>query len=127
MFMVPTLASLAGDRQGPAAQTLRGAITDAHAASVRLVFGTDGGVLPHGQNAREFAAMVDAGVPVVEAIRAATINTARTFGQENDVGAIAARRAADIIAVDGDPLRDVQSLSRVVFIMRKGRIIRRPA
>jgi CubicO group peptidase (beta-lactamase class C family)/imidazolonepropionase-like amidohydrolase len=127
MFMMPTLASLVGDRQGPAAQALRRAIADAHAAGVRLVFGTDGGVLPHGQNAREFAAMVDAGVPVVEAIRAATINAARTLGLEKDIGAIAAGRAADIIAVDGDPLRDVQSLSRVVFVMRKGRVIRRPA
>jgi imidazolonepropionase-like amidohydrolase len=125
MFMVPTLASLAGQKTGPAAQALRKAIAAAHGAGVRLVFGTDGGVLPHGQNAKEFQAMVEAGVPAVEALRSATINAARTFGLENETGKIAVGRAADIIAVDGNPLRDVQAFSRVVFVMHKGRIVRR--
>ncbi len=90
------------------------------------MFGTDGGVLPHGENAKEFQAMVDAGVPALEAIRSATINAARTFGLDNETGTIAAGQAADIVAVDGNPLRDIQALSRVVFVMHKGRIIRRP-
>jgi imidazolonepropionase-like amidohydrolase len=126
MFMIPTLASLTGDRTGPAEQALCRAIATAHGAGVRLVFGTDSGVLPHGENAKEFQAMVDAGVPALEAIRSATINAARTFGLDDETGTIAPGRAADIVAVDGDPVRDVQALSRVVFVMHKGRIVRRP-
>ena len=122
VFMVPTLASLAGVKAGPAPQALRGAIATAHRAGVRLVFGTDGGVLPHGQNAKEFTALVDAGMPVIDAIRSATIGAARAFALDDHIGAIAAGQNADIIAVDGDPLRDVQALSRVVFVMQKGRI-----
>jgi imidazolonepropionase-like amidohydrolase len=126
MFLVPTLASVAGEKTGPAAQALRRAIATAHDAGVRLVFGTDGSVLPHGQNAKEFEAMVDAGVPALETIRSATINAARTFGLDNETGTIAPGRAADMVAVDGDPLRDIQALSRVVFVMHKGRMVRRP-
>jgi imidazolonepropionase-like amidohydrolase len=126
IFMIPTLASLAGGNTGPAAEALRRAVKIAHEAAVRLVFGTDGGVLPHGQNPREFSALVDAGIPPIEAIRAATVNAARTFALEREIGVIAEGHVADIIAVDGDPLRDVTALSRVLFVMHKGRIIRRP-
>jgi imidazolonepropionase-like amidohydrolase len=126
IFMIPTLASLAGGNAGPAAEALRRAVKIAQEAGVRLVFGTDGGVLPHGQNAREFSALVDAGIPPIEAIRAATVNAARTFALEREIGVIAEGHVADIIAVDGDPLRDVTALSRIVFVMHNGRIIRRP-
>jgi len=125
IFMIPTLASLAGSTD-PASEALRRAIGTAQKAGVRLVFGTDGGVLPHGQNAREFTALVEAGVPAIEAIRSATINAARAFGLDQDLGAIVDGRIADVIAVDGDPLRDVQALSRVVFVMHNGRIVRQP-
>ena len=77
IFMVPTLASLAGERTGPAAVALRRAVAAAQRAGVRLVFGTDGGVLPHGQNAREFASLIAAGLSPIEAIRAATTNAAQ--------------------------------------------------
>jgi len=126
VFMIPTLASLAGASTDPPSVALRRAIGTAHAAGVLLVFGTDGGVLPHGQNAQEFAALVDAGIPAIDAIRSATINAARTFSLDSEIGALAEGRIADIIAVDGDPLRDVQALSRVVFVMHNGRIVRRP-
>src|SRR5262245_24602160 len=104
MFMMPTLASLIGNAAGPAAQALRKSVATAHSAGVRLVFGTDGGVLPHGQNAREFEAMVNAGIPPIDAIRAATVNAARTFSLANGTGTITPGVAADLIAVDGDPL-----------------------
>src|SRR5262249_4332033 len=123
--MIPTLASLAGGTPGPAQEALRGAVKTAHEAGVRLVFGTDGGVLPHGQNAREFNALVDAGIAPIETIRSATVNSAHTLALDNDIGAIAEGRVADIIAVDGDPLRDITALSRVVLVMHNGRIIRR--
>ncbi|HEX2454720.1 MAG TPA: amidohydrolase family protein [Vicinamibacterales bacterium] len=126
IFMIPTLAALAGANTGPAGEALRRAVKTAHDGGVRLVFGTDGGVLPHGENAEEFAALVDAGIPTIEAIRSATMNAARAFALDKEIGAIAEGRAADIIAVDGDPLRDVGALSRVVFVMHNGRVVRQP-
>ncbi|HKV98824.1 MAG TPA: amidohydrolase family protein [Vicinamibacterales bacterium] len=125
VFMIPTLASLVGDTAGPAAEGLRRAVATAHREKVRLVFGTDGGVLPHGQNAQEFAAMVAAGIPVLDAIRAATINAAQAFHLADEIGQIKAGYRADLIAVNGDPLRDTQVLSRVTFVMRDGRVISR--
>ena len=122
VFMIPTLASLLGDRIGPAAVALRQSVATTAAAGVRLVFGTDGGVLPHGQNAREFMAMAAAGVSPLEAIRSATINAARTFGLGR-AGTLDAGAPADLIAIDGNPLKDLSTLSRVVFVMRNGRII----
>ena len=97
----------------------------AHAERVRLVFGTDGGVLPHGENAKEFPAMVAAGIPAIDAIRAATVNAAQAFKLGDQIGQIKAGYRADLIAVEGDPLRDVQALSRVVFVMHDGRVVAR--
>lgn len=77
VFLIPTLASLVAERTGPVAVALRQSVATAARAGVRIVFGTDGGVLPHGQNAREFQALVAAGLKPIEVIRAATIN-ART-------------------------------------------------
>lgn len=92
----------------------------AHRAGVTLGFGTDAGVYPHGQNARQFSRMVDFGMTPVEAIRAATVTNARLFGLEGQVGAIAPGFSADLIAVDGDPLQDVSVLERVRFVMKDG-------
>jgi imidazolonepropionase-like amidohydrolase len=123
VFMTPTLASLAGDPADPAAKALRAAVVAAHRAGVRLVFGTDGGVLPHGENAKEFAALVDAGIPTIEAIRAATINAAGAYGLGDEFGQIKVGYRADLIAIDGDPLKDVQSLMRPSFVMHDGRVV----
>jgi len=123
MFMIPTLASLVADRTGPAAQALRQSVGVAHRAGVPLVFGTDGGVLPHGQNAKEFSAMAAAGIPAIDSIRAATVNAAQAFGL-GLTGRIAAGAHADLIAVDGNPLEDLAAMTRVVFVMRNGRVIR---
>ena len=124
MFMVPTLASLIGDGTDPPSAALRASVETAHRAGVTIVFGTDGGVLPHGENAREFAAMGRAGIPPIDAIRAATINPARVFGLDKEIGQIKAGYAADLIAVGGNPLEDLQALSRVTFVMRSGKVIK---
>jgi imidazolonepropionase-like amidohydrolase len=124
MFMMPTLASLIGDGTDPPSMALRAAVETAHRAGVRIVFGTDGGVLPHGENAKEFAAMAKAGVPAVDAIRAATIDAAETFGLGKEIGHLRTGYAADLIAVEGNPLDDLQALSRVTFVMRNGKVIR---
>src|SRR5262245_44445619 len=121
--MIPTLASLAGDGVDPASVALREAVQTAHRAGVRIVFGTDGGVLPHGENAKEFTALAKAGLPPLEAIRAATINAAAALGLGQEIGQIKAGYAADLIAVAGDPLQDLEALSRIRFVMRGGRVV----
>jgi imidazolonepropionase-like amidohydrolase len=123
MFMVPTLASLASDSSAGSAALMRSAGIAAR-AGVLLAFGTDGGVLPHGRNALEFGALRLAGVSPLDAIRAATVGAARALQLQDSVGRIAPGFAADIIAVDGDPLADVRALERVRFVMARGRVLR---
>jgi imidazolonepropionase-like amidohydrolase len=96
----------------------------AHRAGVKMVFGSDAGIYPHGQNAKQFAVMVKYGMAPVEAIRAATINAADALGR-SDVGAIEAGRLADLIAVDGDPTTDVTVLETVPFVMKGGVVYKR--
>ncbi|HVP35284.1 MAG TPA: amidohydrolase family protein [Steroidobacteraceae bacterium] len=96
----------------------------AHAAGVKMLFGTDAGVYPHGQNARQFAKMVEWGMTPMEAIQAATRDAAQALDQSADVGAIAPGRYADLIAVDGDPLKDIHVLETVAIVMKGGVIVK---
>jgi imidazolonepropionase-like amidohydrolase len=91
-------------------------------AGVKIAFGTDAGVYPHGWNARQFAHMVRWGLTPMQAIQAATVNAADLLGWGDKVGRIAPGLYADLIAVDGDPLRDIGSLERVRFVMKDGRV-----
>ncbi len=94
----------------------------AHAAGVKMLFGTDGGVYPNGDNALQFAKMVEWGMTPMEAIQAATRNAAEALDRTADLGAIAPGRYGDIIAVDGDPLQDVRALQNVAFVMKAGKV-----
>jgi imidazolonepropionase-like amidohydrolase len=123
MFMIPTLASLAGEDTSAASVALVNAVRRVHDAGVSLVFGTDGGVLPHGRNALEFVALARAGIPPLAMMRAATLGAATALGIADSVGVIAPRMVADLIAVEGDPLTDVTALQRVAFVMARGRIV----
>ena len=96
----------------------------AHAAGVRIAFGTDSGVSGHGDNAQEFALLVRAGLTPLEAIQAATVGAAEHLRIEDGAGALRPGMPADLIAVAGDPLADVTELERVRFVMRGGRIYR---
>ncbi len=96
----------------------------AHDAGVRIAFGTDTGVSAHGQNAREFALMVGAGMPAGETLVCATINAATCLGIEKDVGTLEAGKAADVIGVDADPIKDVTTLERVSFVMKGGAVVK---
>jgi imidazolonepropionase-like amidohydrolase len=94
-------------------------------AGVTIAFGTDAGVGPHGSNAAEFVYMVEAGMPPMEAIRSATVSTARLLGEQERLGSIAAGKLADIIAVEGNPLDDISRLSNVTFVMKDGMVYKR--
>ena len=95
----------------------------AHAAGVKMVYGTDAGVYPHGDNGRQFAVMVRYGMTPVQAIQAATVNAAQALGRE-DVGVIEADRCADLVAVAGDPMQDVTLLESVPFVMKGGEVVK---
>jgi imidazolonepropionase-like amidohydrolase len=96
---------------------------DAYAAGVKVAFGTDTfGMSNHGENAQEFALLVQAGMPPAEAIKAATWNAADLLGATKDVGSVQPGRYADIIAVNGDPLADVTQLEHVAFVMKGGAV-----
>jgi len=89
-------------------------------AGAKMAFGTDAGVYPHGDNARQFYFMVKYGMTAAQAIRAATSSAADLIGRANDVGTISPGKFADIIAVDADPLADVRALEHVSFVMKGG-------
>ncbi|MBR7207422.1 amidohydrolase family protein [Microvirga sp. STS02] len=99
---------------------MQGTFSRATKAGVRVAFGTDAGVYRHGQNAREFGYMTEAGMSPLEAIRTATLNAAELLGETTDLGAIEAGKLADIVALDGDPLQDISALMRPKFVMKAG-------
>jgi len=99
-------------------------VARAFAAGVKVGFGTDAAVYPHGLNAHEFAVMVKLGLTPLQAIQAATLNDADLLGWSDKVGTIEAGKWADIVAVDGDPLADVTTLERVKFVMKGGEVVK---
>ncbi len=102
---------------------MRESLRRAIAAGVPIAFGTDAGVFPHGENAREFAVYVRLGMTPLEALRTATLHAAALLDR-NDLGVIEAGRLADLIAVPGDPLADVTATERVRWVMQGGRVVR---
>jgi len=99
-------------------------VAHAFASGVKVAFGTDAAVYPHGMNAHEFAVMVKLGLTPLQAIQASTINAADLLGWSGKVGTLEPGAWADIVAVDGDPLKDVTTLERVKFVMKGGEVIR---
>jgi imidazolonepropionase-like amidohydrolase len=93
-------------------------------AGVRMAFGTDAGVYPHGNNARQFFYMVKYGMTPMQAIRAATLDAAELLGWKDSVGSIEAGKFADLIAVQGDPLKDIRALEDVGFVMKGGVVVK---
>jgi imidazolonepropionase-like amidohydrolase len=100
-------------------------IQHAFASGVKVAFGTDAAVYPHGLNAQEFALMVKLGMSPTSAIQAATVNAADLLGWSDKVGSIEPGKWADIIAVDGDPTNDVTTLEHVRFVMKGGEVVRK--
>jgi imidazolonepropionase-like amidohydrolase len=95
-------------------------------AGVRMAFGTDSGTYPHGMNASQFAYMVKFGMTPIQAIRSATVDAAELLGWRDRVGTLEPGRFADVIAVEGDVLEDVNRLTDVAFVMRGGRVVKGP-
>jgi imidazolonepropionase-like amidohydrolase len=105
----------------------RQSFTRAHAAGVPIVFGTDAGVFPHGQNARQFRVMVERGMTPMEAIKSATSTAAKYMGWGDRVGTLRPDRFGDVIAVKGDPLADITLLERVSVVIKGGLAFKLPA
>jgi imidazolonepropionase-like amidohydrolase len=97
----------------------------AYRAGVKIAFGTDAGVYPHGENAHELELMVQAGMPPLYAIQAATMNAAQLLKHENDLGSISPGKFADVVAVTGNPLDNIGILKQVSFVMKEGIIYKR--
>ena len=95
-------------------------------AGVRMVYGTDAGVYPHGDNARQFAVMVQWGATPLQALQSATVNAAEALGQAGQVGQVKAGAWGDLVGVKGDPLTDIKVLEKPVFVMKGGQTVRRP-
>src|SRR5437016_808950 len=91
---------------------------------IKISFGTDAAVYPHGQNAKEFKLMVDLGLPAIDALKTATGNAADLFGIAQKVGTLEKGKLADVIAMPGDPTADITATERVSFVMKEGKIIR---
>jgi imidazolonepropionase-like amidohydrolase len=91
---------------------------------VKISFGTDAAVFPHGQNAKEFKLMVNLGMMPIDALRSATSTDAELFGIAQKVGTLEKGKLADIIAMPGDPTADITATERVLFVMKEGRVIR---
>lgn len=114
----PKAARIGAQIQDTAARAYRG--------GVKIAFGTDQGVGPHGDNAREFIYMVEAGIPAAYALQAATVHAAEVLGVD-DQGVIEAGKRADIIALPGDPVADIDAVMGVDFVMKDGIVHRMPA
>ncbi len=98
----------------------KAAFAMAYRRGVKVAFGTDAGVYPHGENAREFGYMMEAGMPAMETIQTATMTSATVLGMADKLGSIEAGKIADIVAVDEDPLKNIKTLLKVKFVMKDG-------
>ncbi|MYM30624.1 amidohydrolase family protein [Duganella sp. CY15W] len=99
---------------------IQGTAGRAYKAGVKIAFGTDAAVYPHGENAKEFGYMVEAGMPPLAAIQAATTHAAALLKQDKDLGSISAGKFADLVAVPGNPLSDINLMTKVSFVMKEG-------
>jgi imidazolonepropionase-like amidohydrolase len=133
--LVPTLAAneaivrYSGWKQGEteparlqhARETFRRALD----IGVTIANGSDAGVFAHGTNARELELLVDYGMKPVDALRAATLTAARVLHREKELGSLAPKFAADLVALDADPLADIHALRRVKLVIARGRVVHR--
>jgi imidazolonepropionase-like amidohydrolase len=140
-WFVPTLLAGEAVGKGPVAKTMPPELQAKGAAAlakrsdtfrmalklgVKIAFGTDSGVSPHGTNAKEFALMVEHGMSPLAALRSATSDAAKALGMEDEIGTLEPGKLADVIALAGDPFQDIHTTEKVVFVMKSGSIVRQP-
>jgi len=99
---------------------IQATFSKAYKAGVKIAFGTDAAVYKHGKNWMEFIYMIEAGMPAMEAIKCATVNAADLLGMKDKLGSIEPGKLADIIATDGNPLKNTSAFEKVVFVMKDG-------
>lgn len=99
---------------------IQGAFAKSYKAGVKIAFGTDAGVFPHGENGKEFTYMVEAGMPAMEAIKAATVVNAGILGMSDKIGTLEVGKLADIVATDENPLKNIHTMEAVSFVMKDG-------
>jgi imidazolonepropionase-like amidohydrolase len=116
----PALQAKAKEATAARSEMFRNAVK----IGVKISFGTDAAVFPHGQNAKEFKLMVDLGMMPIDALRSATSIDAELFGIAQKVGTLEKGKLADIIAMPGDPTADITATERVSFVMKEGRVVR---
>lgn len=104
---------------------IQGTFSKAYKKGVKIAFGTDAGVFKHGKNGKEFGYMVEAGMPAMEAIQSATITNAKLLNMEKELGQIKKGFLADIIAVDEDPIQNIHTMEKVVFVMKNGKVFKK--
>ena len=92
----------------------------AYKRGVKIAFGTDAGVFPHGENGKEFTYMVEVGMPPMEAIKSATVVNAGILGMTDRIGTLEAGKLADIVATDENPLQNIKTMEKVSFVMKDG-------
>ncbi len=119
----PAFVAIKAKAIGP---QLQATFSRAYKAGVKIAFGTDAGVFPHGKNAIEFEYMVEAGMPPMAAIQSATIVAAELLGIRAQLGSIEAGKLADIVAVDENPLQNIRTLRNVIFVMKDGIVYKSP-
>jgi len=105
---------------------IQNTFAEAYKYGVRIVFGTDTGVSAHGDNWKEFTYMVEAGMPALEAIQSANLPGAVLLGVEEKIGTIEPNKLADIVAVAGNPLEDINAMGKMVFVMKDGMVYKKP-
>ena len=123
VYVSSTLTSFQAMPNAEARQLLWSRMQAAQRAGVRVVLGTDAGVIPHGTNAKEFAALVQLGMTSLDAIRAGTVSAAVALGIADQVGTLEIGKVADLVAVAGNPLTDITAMEHVTLVVKNGRIV----
>jgi len=120
------LKGLRAQKALAAAAAVRRGVKIAVANNLLIALGTDAGVIPHGTNAREFFLLVDwGGLSNMDAIVAGTMNSAKLLGWDKNLGSLTVGKWADIVAVSGDPLKDIKAMEKVTFVMKNGVVYRK--
>lgn len=120
----PDMSAAQAEKARIVGAKIKDALSRSYRAGVRIAFGTDMGVGPHGENAREFRYMAEAGMSARDCLTAATVNAAQLLDISEQVGTLAPGKSADIIAVDANPLEDLAELERVRFVMARGAVFK---